>query len=121
MNSTPVALRRLTTAGLVLGVVIASIGSPAGAAVPDSNTGRITGCRNTSTLELRVIDYQAGVRCRRGEQTLHWNNQGPAGPRGGMTRARNAASRRRWGTASQLVMEWYPWERRRPSWSRDRG
>jgi hypothetical protein len=54
--------------GLVMGVAVASI--------PASN-GAITGCYNTTSGALRVIDYPA-KRCVSGERLLRWNQVGPS-------------------------------------------
>src|SRR3954451_20518639 len=62
--------------------VLTGVGAAAYGAIPSSNNGEITGCRNVNTGALRVIDYQAGTRCLSSERTLTWNVTGPAGPKG---------------------------------------
>jgi hypothetical protein len=63
--------------GLCVGFVVT--GAVAWAAIPSSTTGVITGCYSTGTGSLRVIDAQAGARCKSGERQLEWNQTGPQG------------------------------------------
>lgn len=46
------------------------------AAIPDSVTGRITGCRNNNTSTLKVIDAQNGATCSANETMLSWWSTG---------------------------------------------
>ncbi len=62
-------------------VAIAAVGGGAYAAIPNSTTGVITGCRDASG-GLRVIDKQAGAICPAGTTQLEWNQQGRTGPTG---------------------------------------
>jgi hypothetical protein len=66
----------LTTAIVVTG------GAFAFGAIPSSGTKVFTGCYNTSTGALRVIDKQAGDACTASEKEIQWNQSGPTGPRG---------------------------------------
>jgi hypothetical protein len=79
-------MRHLTRRRLAIGGVVATLAvsatSLALAAIPDSNTGVITGCHNQLTGVLRVIDAQAGAKCLLGEKQLTWNQTGPQGPQG---------------------------------------
>jgi len=65
------------TALVVLGV---SAGA-AVAAIPDTD-GVIHACRNTRDGTLRAVDTAAGQKCGKNEQSLNWNQTGPAGPAG---------------------------------------
>ena len=65
--------------GLAAGIVIAA--GAAYAAIPGSD-GAISACYSKSTGQLRVIDAEAGARCKSGETVLTWNKQGPVGPQG---------------------------------------
>jgi hypothetical protein len=59
--------------GLVVGLAVG--GTFAWAAIPDNATGTVTACyptTGTSKGALRVIDYQAGIRCLSGEAMLQW-------------------------------------------------
>lgn len=50
--------------------------------IPSAN-GVISGCRNLSTGDLRVIDAEAGDKCdTRIEALLNWSQSGPQGPAG---------------------------------------
>ena len=50
--------------------------------IPSAN-GVINGCYDQSTGGLRVIDFEAGQKCRLpGESALNWNQTGPQGPQG---------------------------------------
>lgn len=61
---------------LVLGVV--GIGL---AAIPSSN-GVISGCFVKKSGAVRVLDAELGQTCKKTEQALNWNQQGPAGTPG---------------------------------------
>jgi hypothetical protein len=71
---------------LVLGAAaLLAVAAVAGAAIPDSDDGRIHGCYQKNQGQLRVIDAQAGQTCRPSEKSLAWNEQGvqgETGPRG---------------------------------------
>jgi hypothetical protein len=78
-----VALRTLKSrpaiavVAFVVGATVAA--GIAWAAVPSSTTGMITACYPTSGADkgaLRVIDYQAGARCRSGEAQVRWQSDG---------------------------------------------
>jgi hypothetical protein len=59
-------------AATVTGIIV---GGVAWAAIPDNTSATITACYptgGTSKGVLRVIDYQAGVRCTAGQATLQW-------------------------------------------------
>ena len=77
------ALRKLKSrpaiavVSFVVGATVAA--GVAWAAVPSSTTGAITACYPTSGTDkgaLRVIDYQAGARCRSGEAQVRWQSGG---------------------------------------------
>ncbi len=62
---------------LIVGVIIglAAGGAVVWATIPDNTTGTITACYPTSGTSqgaLRVINYQAGTRCKAGEALLQW-------------------------------------------------
>jgi hypothetical protein len=67
----------ITTAIAVMGIVGASV---AFAAIPGAG-GVINGCVGSKGA-LKVIDAEGGATCDAGEQSLAWNQQGPAGPQG---------------------------------------
>ncbi|HEX5995349.1 MAG TPA: hypothetical protein VFY84_09435, partial [Jiangellales bacterium] len=65
-------------------VVATTVAMGAGAAlasIPDSG-GVIHGCYGRTNGKLRVIDTNAGGKCKPGEVALNWNQTGPAGPVG---------------------------------------
>jgi hypothetical protein len=65
----------LTTVGVVAG------GAFAFGAIPDA--GKVyTGCYNSASGALRVIDKEAGATCASGERQIQWNQKGPTGPKG---------------------------------------
>jgi hypothetical protein len=66
---------------VVLVAIIVGVGVAA-AAIPDSSTGIITACYQKQRGMLRVIDAQAGQRCRKSERQLSWSQKGPQGPVG---------------------------------------
>jgi hypothetical protein len=67
---------------VVLGVVAAiGVFGVAAAAIPGGN-GTVSGCYNTSTGALRVIDREAGATCAAGETAISWSQRGPTGPKG---------------------------------------
>jgi len=67
--------------GFIVGAVVAG-GSIAMASIPDSGSGVISACYTTKNGAIRIIDYQAGKRCERGEILLTWNQSGPQGLQG---------------------------------------
>jgi Collagen triple helix repeat (20 copies) len=77
--------RRLRLNVLLVGLgVIAILMLAAGvayASIPGPN-GAITGCFDTRSGALRVIDVQSGAQCTKKEQQLMWNQTGPPGPQG---------------------------------------
>jgi hypothetical protein len=65
--------------GAILGLGLALLlGTVALAAIPGAG-GVITGCYDSKTGALRVIDVQAGKTCAKGELQLTWNQTGPQG------------------------------------------
>jgi hypothetical protein len=70
-------------------VLIVISGGFALASIPTSTTRIFYACYNAKGA-IRIIDYQAGKRCVRGERTISWNQRGPTGARGltGATGAR---------------------------------
>lgn len=62
-------------------VVVLAAGGIAYASIPDSG-GVIHGCYQKTNGSLRVIDTEAGGKCSSNENSLSWNQTGPAGPRG---------------------------------------
>src|SRR3954454_14664 len=66
--------------GVVAGAFLAG-GAVALAAIPDSS-GVIHGCYQKNVGNLRVIDPDAGDKCRPPEITISWNQTGPVGPVG---------------------------------------
>lgn len=74
--------RRTTTvvlATLALGSIAVAAGAAGGIPAGD---GTISGCFNTSTGSLRVVENVAA--CRSNEQALTWNQRGPKGDAGEM-------------------------------------
>lgn len=74
-------------AGMIVSASLA--GGVAVASIPTTGPGWIYACRSIvagpSVGATRVIDYQAGQRCRTNERLLRWNATGPRGvpgPRG---------------------------------------
>lgn len=65
--------------GIAMAALGVALGGAAYAAIPDSN-GTIHACYHKKTGDLRVVD-SAGD-CRKKEQALEWNQEGPAGPPG---------------------------------------
>jgi hypothetical protein len=66
---------------VVVLIVAAAVAGVAGAwaAIPSSPGGVFTGCVSTAAATkgaLRVIDAQAGVKCKATEQTITWNQRG---------------------------------------------
>jgi len=72
--------RKLKVMALAV-VLVAATGTVAGAAVPGPK-GVIYACRHKNSGAVRVIDTQAGQRCRPSEKSLTWNQRGPQGPIG---------------------------------------
>ncbi|MFI6495234.1 hypothetical protein [Streptomyces sp. NPDC050564] len=68
-------------AAAALGVTAGMLGGVAHADIPGAD-GVYTGCSIRSTGALRVIDFEAGQRCRSTELTITWNQTGLAGPVG---------------------------------------
>ena len=61
--------------GFVVGVVATLIlvgGGVAIAAIPSTTTAKFNGCVNKDTGVLRVINYQAGKRCKKSEKGISW-------------------------------------------------
>jgi hypothetical protein len=74
MRRTSLFLGAFVGATLVTGV--------AWAAIPNSPAGTITGCYAKTGGALRIIDRQAGKKCKSTEKELSWAQVGPAGPAG---------------------------------------
>lgn len=77
--------------GTTLAAAIATslvVGGLAFAAIPHGTTGVITSCFSQANGTWRPIDAERGAKCKNGEITLTWNQQGiqgltgPAGPTG---------------------------------------
>jgi hypothetical protein len=67
---------------VALGIVLAGLTiGLASAAIPHSSTKVFVACMN-SLGQIRMIDHQAGKRCRTGEKALQWNQKGPIGAMG---------------------------------------
>jgi hypothetical protein len=60
-------------------VLLAALIGSASAAIPNSATHAYTGCYSATTGALRLIDFQAGKRCRSGERSVTWSQAGPRG------------------------------------------
>jgi len=86
-------MSRLMGSRLAISLVTAvgtslAFGALALAAIPNSSTGVITSCYSQATGTWRPIDAERGAKCKNGELTLAWNQQGiqgatgPAGPAG---------------------------------------
>lgn len=68
--------------GLVAGAASAAClvgGGIAVAAIPSTATGNFTGCVLKTSGATRIIDYQAGKRCKATENTVNWAQRGPQG------------------------------------------
>ncbi|AGL15731.1 hypothetical protein [Actinoplanes sp. N902-109] len=69
------------TAGIALaGLIVLAIGASASASVPSAD-GRIQSCVGPGG-SVRIIDADAGAKCKKAEKRLAWNQRGPAGPAG---------------------------------------
>ena len=66
--------------GAIVGAVVAA-SVTAWATIPDSNTGAVTACSNKYGT-IRVIDAQAGKKCKRTEKKLTLGARGATGPAG---------------------------------------
>lgn len=66
--------------GVIVGAVVAA-SVTAWATIPDSNTGAVTACSNKYGT-IRLIDGQAGKKCKRTEKKLTLGAQGATGPLG---------------------------------------
>ncbi|WP_225101820.1 hypothetical protein [Streptomyces sp. CoH27] len=75
------AAKPVATAFLALGLTTTLLGGVARADIPGVN-GVYTGCYSRTNGVLRLIDFEAGQRCRPGETTVTWNQTGPQGPAG---------------------------------------
>jgi hypothetical protein len=76
----PSLARVFAVTGLIAVLAVSTFGL-ADAAIPNSTTKVFTACRN-SLGTIRVIDFQAGQRCKSTEKTITWNQRGPTGPMG---------------------------------------
>jgi hypothetical protein len=72
--------RLLQTSVLAMILTASAIGL-ANAAIPNSITKVYVGCLN-SLGAVRLIDHQAGKRCKSTERTISWNQRGQSGPVG---------------------------------------
>ncbi len=73
--------RRLILAGAAALATVGVSGFAVGA-IPDTDTGVVSGCYARATGVLRVVDGERGARCGRGERSISWNRRGLAGRRG---------------------------------------
>src|SRR5205823_11718433 len=77
--------RRFTKRTSIVGLALVAVLAAAGvgyAAVPSAD-GVIHGCIGTNPAgSLRVVDAEAGDKCRTSERELTWNQQGPKGDKG---------------------------------------
>lgn len=71
---------RLMIAVSLAAVLLAGVGT-ALASIPDSRTGVYTACMD-GYGKIRLINYEAGRRCRSTEKRVTWNRTGPRGPQG---------------------------------------
>jgi hypothetical protein len=75
-------MRRIRGRTLLAAAVTVAVTTGVGyAAIPSSN-GAVNGCYERITGILRVIDTDAGKRCKSFETPLAWNVQGPSGAPG---------------------------------------
>jgi hypothetical protein len=82
IRSVPKLGRRAQQITIFAASAIIVTGVIAYASIPGAN-GVISGCRNTTTGDLRVIDAEAGDKCdTRTEVPLNWSQTGPEGPQG---------------------------------------
>lgn len=72
--------QRLAVASIAVGAAAIAGAGTALASIPDDQ-GVITGCYNSTSGALRVID-PAKAKCSSSERTLTWNQQGQPGPQG---------------------------------------
>ena len=75
-------IRRLMLRAVALGVVALALtvgGATAGLDAAAVDDGVIKACRHKSGI---LLIPSAGKACKRSEQALSWNVQGPAGPAG---------------------------------------
>jgi hypothetical protein len=70
----------LVLIGFAIGLVAASAGQVARAAIPDAS-GLIHGCYTASEGDVRIVDPN-GPACRRHERSIQWNQTGPQGAPG---------------------------------------
>ena len=83
-------MKKITLGVVAAGSVAAVLagGGIAVAAIPSTTTGKITACVDKQSAAVRIIDSQAGKRCKATEKTVTWNAvgrqgaTGPAGPAG---------------------------------------
>src|SRR5712691_5259984 len=74
--------RRSVLVAAVMGAAaMASLGGVAYATIPDGS-GVIHGCFVKNGGGLRVIDTDAGQKCKSTEAPIFWNQQGPKGDTG---------------------------------------
>ena len=61
--------------GFVVGVIATMTigGGVAIASIPSSSTAKFTGCVSKAGGDLRIIDAQAGKKCRSSEKTISWS------------------------------------------------
>ena len=77
-------MKKITLGVVATGAVAAVLagGGVAMAAIPSTATGKITACVNKQSAAVRIIDSQAGKRCKPTEKTVTWNAVGPRGATG---------------------------------------
>jgi hypothetical protein len=73
--------RALTLMSVSL-IVLLALGGIATAAIPNSTSKVFHACYKSKTGAVRIIDYQRGKRCARGEKLIAWNQKGARGPVG---------------------------------------
>ena len=64
--------RRAAIAAVAVPLTLTLVAGLAYAAIPSRDTGRYTACVGNDG-SLRVIDYEAGSRCERGERSISWS------------------------------------------------
>lgn len=76
------ARRKRVAAVAAVGAVVFGAGAITAVAAVPGGDGVIHACRSNPLGTIRVIDTDAGQRCRAGEKPLDWNQTGPPGPAG---------------------------------------
>jgi hypothetical protein len=99
---------RIRRALLVVGAVSLLAAGLGYAAIPGAN-GVISGCYDSKTGALRVLDREGGASCDSKEASLEWNRTGPQGPQGqsgpqGSPGTAEAYARIGWNAATSSVV-----------------